>query len=287
MQCSSDPATFLHNDQVARDHVRYELWKFDRVLPAKFLERLAGIAEKEIDLRRTKITRIDLDKDPAGFFVETTLFDSGSFPPDFDAKLCKGALDEFAHRMGFPRRQDIIVRLGLLQNPPHALDIIARVAPIPLGIEVAQKQPVLKSQMDCRDRTGDFSRDKGFGPGRTFMIEQDSIRSVQSIGFAVIDRDPVSIELCGGVGRAGIKWRLLVLRDRLHLSIKLRSRRLIETGSLLKAQDADCFEKAECAKRVCIRRVFRRLETDLDMALRGEVVNFVGLNLLHDANEVR
>src|SRR5271166_1767287 len=78
MQRSSDPATFLHDDQVARDHVRYELWKFDRVLPAKFLERLAGIAEKEIDLRRTKITRIDLDKDPAGFFVETTLFDSGS-----------------------------------------------------------------------------------------------------------------------------------------------------------------------------------------------------------------
>ena len=49
------------------------------MLPAKFLERLAGIAEKEINLRRTKITRIDLDEDPAGFFIETTLFDSGSF----------------------------------------------------------------------------------------------------------------------------------------------------------------------------------------------------------------
>jgi len=45
-----------------------------------------------------------------------------------------------------------------------------------------------------------------------FMIEKDSFEGV-AIGFAVIDRDPVSIEFCGGVGRAGIKWRLLVLRD--------------------------------------------------------------------------
>src|SRR2546430_14774432 len=107
------------------------------------------------------------------------------------------------------------------------------------------------------------------------------------VGLPVIDRDPVSVELCGGVRRARIKWRRLVLRSRLRLPIQLRCRSLIETDFFTKAQDADRFEKAQCAKRVSIRGIFRGLETHLDMALRGEVVNFVWLDLLHNANEVR
>src|SRR5450631_866867 len=283
---SSDPAAFLHHDQVAGDHFRDELWKSDGVLPAKFLERLAWIAEKEIDLRRTEIARIDLDEGPAALFVETALLDSGAFPADADAGFGEGAFDEFAHRVGFPRRQDIIVRLGLLQNAPHSLDVIACVAPIPLGIEVAQKELVLKAQMDRRDRAGDFSRDEGLGPGWTFMVEQDAVRSVHSIGFAVIDGDPIGVELRGGVRRARIEGRCLVLRNRLHLPIKLGCRSLIEAGFLGKAQDADRFEKAKRANGVGILRIFRRLETHLDVALRGEVVNFVGLDLLDNANEV-
>jgi hypothetical protein len=106
---SSDPAAFLHHDQVAGDHFRDELWKSDGVLPAKFLERIAWIAEKEIDLRRTEIARIDLDEGPAALFVEPALLDSGAFPADADAGFGEGAFDEFAHRVGFPGRQDIIV----------------------------------------------------------------------------------------------------------------------------------------------------------------------------------
>src|SRR5438874_181438 len=117
--------------------------------------------------------------------------------------------------MGISRRQNIIVRLGLLQNAPHAIDVIARVSPIALGIEVSQKEPVLKTQMDCRDRARDFPRHKGLGPGRSLMVEQDSIRGMYSVGFSVIDRDPVSVKLGGGVRRARIKWRRLVLRSRL------------------------------------------------------------------------
>ena len=56
---------------------------------------------------------------------------------------------------------------------------------------------------------------------------------------------------------------------------------------IVKTQDADRFEKAQCAKRVSIRGIFRGLETHLDVALRGEIINFVRLNLLNDANEVR
>ena len=38
--------------------------------------------------------------------------------------------------------------------------------------------------------------------------------------------------------------------------------------------------------RVGVRRVFRRFERDLDMALGGKVVNFIRLRILDDPNEV-
>ena len=51
-------------------------------------------------------------------------------------------------------------------------------------------------------------------------------------------------------------------------------------------QDADRLEQSERAERVGIGGVFRRLEAHLHMALRGEIVDLVGLDLLDEANEV-
>jgi hypothetical protein len=46
------------------------------VLPTEFFERLPRIAEKEIDLGRTKVTRIDLDKSPAALSIEPLFVNS-------------------------------------------------------------------------------------------------------------------------------------------------------------------------------------------------------------------
>ena len=59
------------------------------------------------------------------------------------ADMSKGMLDEFPHRMRFAGRQDIIVGLVLLKDAPHSFDIVAGVAPIALGIEVAEVQALL------------------------------------------------------------------------------------------------------------------------------------------------
>jgi hypothetical protein len=76
MKYSSDPAAFLHHGQVIRDHFRHQPRERNRVLPTEFFERLLRIAEKEIDLGRTKVTRIDLDESPAAIFIEYLLVDS-------------------------------------------------------------------------------------------------------------------------------------------------------------------------------------------------------------------
>jgi hypothetical protein len=71
---------------------------------------------------------------------------------------------------------------------------------------------------DRGDRTRDLAGHERFTADRTLVIEQNAVRRVHAIGFAVIDRDPIGIELCRRVRRAGIEWRRFLLRDLLDLA---------------------------------------------------------------------
>ena len=55
---------------------------------------------------------------------------------------------------------------------------------------------------------------------------------------------------------------------------------------LLEAEDADRLEQAQRAERIGVGGVFGRLEGHRDVALRRQVVDLVGLHLLHDADQV-
>ena len=48
------------------------------------------------------------------------------FEPDVD----EGPLDEVLHRVTFSRRDDVVVRLGLLKHQPHRSDVVAGVPPV-------------------------------------------------------------------------------------------------------------------------------------------------------------
>jgi hypothetical protein len=60
---------------------------------------------------------------------------------------------------------------------------------------------------------------------------------------------------------------------------------LVEAGLLLQAEDADGFEHAQRAQGIGVGGVFGFLEAHGDVALRGEVVDLVGLHLLDDAHQ--
>jgi len=109
--------------------------------------------------------------------------------------------------MLFAGGEHIIVRLRLLNDQPHALDIVPRVTPVAPGGKIAEVELALMPQLDRRDGAADLPRHEGFAPRRSFVIEQDAVRCVHSIGFAIIDRDPIGVELCRGIGRARIKRR--------------------------------------------------------------------------------
>ena len=119
------------------------------------------------------------------------------------------------------------------------------------------------------------------------MVEEDAVGSVHAIGFAVVHHDPVSVELGGSVGAARVEGGGFLLRDFLNEAVKLRGGRLVEAGLVFHAEDADRLEQAKRAHGVGVRGVLRRLERDLYVALRGEVIDLVWLGLLDDPDEVR
>src|SRR5947207_14387140 len=92
-------------------------------------------------------------------------------------------------------RQHVVVWLGLLQDPPHALDIIAGMAPVTSGVEVTDVELLVGPEVDGGDRARHLARDERLAADWAFVIEQYSIRGVQAVGLAVIDGDPVRIEL--------------------------------------------------------------------------------------------
>jgi hypothetical protein len=118
------------------------------------------------------------------------------------------------------------------------------------------------------------------------MVEQDAVRRMDAIGFAIVHRDPIGIELGGSIGRARIKGRRLALRHFLHQPVKLRRGSLVKARLLLQLQDADRLQQTQRADAIGVGGIFGCFETDLDMALRREIVDLVGLGFLHQPDEV-
>ena len=254
--------------------------------PAQPVVRLGRIADQQIDLGRAEIARIDRDADRAGGGVYSRLVDPLAAPLDRNADLGEGQLDQFAHRVGLAGGQHIVVGLVLLGHHPHAADIVAGVAPVALGVEIAEIEPVDQAELDAGDGAGDLARDEGLAAQRAFVVEQDAVRGVQAIGLAIVHHHPVGIELGRAIGAARIEGRGLALGDLLHLAEQFRGRGLIESGLRSQPQKADRLQQPEHAQTVGVGGIFGGLEADLDMALGGQVVDLVRLRLLHDADQV-
>ncbi len=188
--------------------------------------------------------------------------------------------------MGFSGRQHIVVRLVLLQHQPHALDKVPGMSPVAPGIQIAQIELVLQAELDRGNGAGDLAGDEGLAAQRALVIEQDTVGGVQVIGLPIVHRDPVGIELGGGIGAARPERGCLALRRFLHLAIEFGCGCLIETDGLLHPQDPDRLQQSQRSDRIGVCRIFRGLETDLNVALGSEIVDLVGLDLLHDPQQV-
>src|SRR5271170_3278968 len=274
-----------HALQIGFHHFRDEPAETDAVAPAQLALRLGRIAEQLVDLGRPEVARIDRHQRLVRLVVGPGLLDAVATPYDAPPDMGECGFDEFAYRMGFAGGEHVIVGLRLLQHQPHAFHIVARMAPVALGVEIAEKQLALQPMGDRGDTAGDLAGDEGLAADRALMVEQNAVRGMDAIGFAIIHRDPIGIELRRAVGGARIERRGFRLRNLLDLAVHLRGRGLIEFDALLEAENADRLEQAQGADGVGIGGVFGGLETHLHMALGGQIVDFGRPYLLDDPDQ--
>src|SRR5256885_10441422 len=142
--------------EIAGHHFLDELGERRLRLPAELVPRLAGIADQKIDLGRPEIDGIDANHGLAGFFVDAGFIDALAAPFDAAADFGERELDQFAHRMALAGRQHEIIGRIRLQNLVHALDIIPRMTPVPLGLEVPEKYRLLEAGLDARNPTAEL-----------------------------------------------------------------------------------------------------------------------------------
>ena len=118
------------------------------------------------------------------------------------------------------------------------------------------------------------------------MVEQNAVRGVHVIRLTIVHRNPVGVELGGGIRRARIEGRGFALGNFLNLAVKFGRRGLVKSYLLFHTENADSFQKTKRADGVGIGGVFRRLKTNLHVALGSEIVDLGRLGFLHDANKI-
>lgn len=191
----------------------------DRIFssPAESCLCLGGITEEEVNLCRTKVSRIYLYEDSSCLSIVSLLFDSTSPPLYLCTDFSKCPLDKLPDTVGLTCRKDKVLGNILLKHEPHTPDIVLRMSPVTLRIEISYIKCFLQSEVDARDRTRNLTCDKCLTTDRRFMIEEESITSEYIIALTVIYRDPVSIKFRYTIRTTWMKWRKLCISFFWHI----------------------------------------------------------------------
>ena len=256
-------------------------------IPAELGARLGGVTPEVHDVGRPVELGVDADEHPARLPVVTLLVDALALPAEADANVLEGPLHELPHGMLDTRSDDEVIRLVLLQDQPHALDVVLGVAPVAQAVEVAELQVVLQALGNARCGERDLAGHEVLAAPRRLVVEQDAVAREHAVGLAVLLGDPVAVLLRHGVGRVRVEVGLLVLGHLLDLAVELGGRSLVDAAGLLEPQDADGLQHAQHAERVHVAGVLGRAEGGADVGLGGEVVHLVRSDLRHDADHRR
>jgi len=109
----------------------------------------------------------------------------------------------------------------VLQDQPHAFDVIPGIAPVAERGEVTEEEFLLFPLGDPRRGQGDLPGDEGFSAALGLVIEEDAGAAEHVVGFTVFLGDPEAILLGDGVGAIGMERGCLRLRHFLDLAVEL------------------------------------------------------------------
>src|SRR5581483_5184413 len=112
-----------------------------------------------------------------------------------ESDVAEGRLDEVADTVRDAARDDVVVRLLLLQHQPHRADVVAGVAPVAARLEVAEPELSFEPEADRGGGAADLARDEVERPARGLVVVEDPGAGVEAVLAAVAARDPVRVRL--------------------------------------------------------------------------------------------
>ena len=116
------------------------------------------------------------------------------------------------------------------------------------------------------------------------MIERSGFGGVKTISFAIVYGDPIGIQFCGRIGEYADRV-CFHAEGLLNDADNSRGGSLIELYLFSHPKNTNSLEKSQGTKTISIRSVLRCLKRDMHMTLGCEVVNFLGLSVLDDADQ--
>ena len=140
----------------------------------------------------------------------------------------------------------------MLQHQPLHANVVFGMTPITQCIHIAHVKALLKTLRNIRQTPTDFAGNKGLSTAFAFMVKQNAVAGVDTIGLSVVDRHPVRIQFGNCIGAARVKRRCFPLRRFVYQAIQLRSTCLIEPRFFLQPQNTDGFEQAKCSHGIHI-----------------------------------
>src|SRR5690606_25573667 len=248
--------------QVSFNHHGNEFSEAGLCTPAQLALCLGGVAQQDIHLGRSEITRI---------YHYMVLI--------VQADLFEGQRTHIPDRGGLACGYYIVIGLILLQHQPHGFDIVTGKAPVTLGVDIAQTQLLLLAELDARHGVGHLTGDELDASQWGLMVEQDAAGGVQLEAFPVIHGNPVAIELGDPVGAARIERRTFILTLGLDQPEHLAGGGLIEAA--LRRELPDGFKYMGNSQTINNAGSNRLVPGAADEALRAQIVDFVRAGFDH------
>ena len=177
-------------------------------LPREICPCFCTISKEKIHLCRTEVLRIHLNKNFSCFFVIPLLINSCSLPIYLYTNFFETPVHKVTNCACLSSGNNIILGFILLEHTPHSINIILRMSPISLRIEVSEIELLLKSKTDLGYRHSDLTSHECLTTNRRLMVKENSIACKHPITLLIVTSNPHSVELCCTIWTARMHRRL-------------------------------------------------------------------------------
>ena len=200
-----------------------------------------------------------------------------------EACIREGGLKVLPDRMALPGPDDEVLGLLLLEDPPHALEVLRVETPVHPGIQGPYVEGLLFAGKDSGDPARDLPRHERLAPPGGFVVEENPVCGKHPITVAVIPRHPVGIEFGAGVRAPRPERCRLALRRRRRPE-HLAARSLVELRPV--SAPPDHLKKPGRPEAGDVSRVLGDIEANPHVTLGPEVVDFVGFDVVDEMRDL-